>query len=286
MSRRLLVLSVVSLVLCSSVFAASKAKLVKDKKTISLSNVTATRFAPAEGPAQVILLFSDVKPQGLAVFGPFGEEMMAISKWVQDSSAHAVKVGYTEGEEANYSLNVYGGEDTFSSGGSRSGDDMIGVFRKINGTESKISGELKWDGPPGVLSGTFDVVPDTVHEAPVVKGAAVAKSEEAATLLGFARGMSKFNLKAAQPYSARDLQDEFGKAKEQMGEKVVKEMIKEMIGDPKKLETLLKSDGASLQEAGDKAVIRLKETIKDANGEGSTTQTFSFSRVAGKWKIE
>ena len=287
MSRRLLALAVATLFLCPALFAASKVKLAKEgSKPVALSNVTAVRFAPAEGPVEVFLLFSDVKPQGLTMVGPFGEESFAVAKWAQEASAHAVQVSYKEGDESNYSLSVYGGDENFSSGGSRSGPGMIGVFKKINGTESKIAGELNWDGPPGVLSGTFDAQPETVHEAPVIKGAAVAKSAEAAALLGFTRAMSKFDLKAAQPFAARSLDEEFGKAKAEMGEKAVKEMIKAMIGDPKKIEALLKSDGASLQEMGDKATIKLKETIKDANGEGSTTQTFSFLKIDGKWKVE
>lgn len=287
MSRRLPILTCIILVslLSLSAEAASKAKLVKEGKSTALTMVTATRFAPADGPAEIFLLFTPKKADVVMV-NSFGEDSMALVRYAMESNTTAVKVSFKEKDVENYSLSVYSNGEQFSTGGHSSGGETRGVFKKVDIKADKISGEIKFDGPPGAISGIFDAAIATIKEAPTVKGAAVAKSPQAATLIGFAKAMAKMDIKAAQAYSARNLQEEFGKAKEMIGEAELRKFAKETFGDHKKLEKLLKSEGASLAESGDMARIRLTEKFKDANGEGSHTQTHSFVKVNGKWKVE
>lgn len=285
MSRPRFATLMFSFLLCTAAHAASTIKLVKEGKTILLPNVASTRFVPNEGPPRIFLLFTDVKAQ-IPLADVFGEAMMSVSRWAESNKAHAVQVSFDLGDEANYSLNIYGEGMMSGGGGYRSGGDVKGVFKQLTVTDARITGEVKSEEQDGALSGTFDVQPQMVHEAPAIRGAAVAKSPQAIALLGFTRAMKKFDLKAAQPFSARDLQTQFAEARKMLGEKDAKAMAVEMIGDPRKLEKLLSSAGASLLESGDEAKIRVSETISDASGHGSTTQTYSLKKIAGKWKVD
>jgi hypothetical protein len=257
---------------------SSKITVVKDGKTVTLSHAVAARIAKAAGAPEIRILWTSVPPTGLVLADPFGDDM-GVREWLSGNKAAAVQVSFTEGEHENFSLNTYHiGETNYAGGGTSSGGETRGIFKKLDVTKDTVSGEVMHDPGSATIRGTFTAKLETAPTPTQITGAAVAKSAQARVLESFAAAMMKMDFAGAQPHAAADVKKEFEEAKEAIGEDGVKEMMKERFAN---LKAALAGPDVTLEESGDRSRIR----IVKKDGSSTETTTFSFVRVGGQWKV-
>jgi len=274
----------ITLVLAGSIHAASKVQLQVGKDKILLPHVEATRFEKSDGSKMIILLFTAKKPEGVTVIDEFGNQGFTLQEWVQKSKTSAVTISFTEGAEENYSLNTYNvaGKD-MALGGTNSGGEVRGVFKKLDLKADRIGATLQYSGEPGPLSGTFDTPLTTLKEAQWVKGPQVGKSPQAKVLLAYAKAMLKGDLAAATRLSVNDEKAEMERNVKMMGSADrVKKIIKMEFVSPKEFEKLLNSADASMAESANGTKIKVVKRFKDSSTE---TSTFGLYKVDGAWKV-
>lgn len=250
-------------------------------KSLSLPHVMATRFVGADGTAKIHLLFASSKPEGVILTDAFGDPGFTLAEWLKKSGATAAKIEFGEKEPQQFSLNTFniGGQD-MALGGVQLGDDNIGIFKKLELKQDRVTGLLQYEGPPGTLTGGFESAIRTLKEPPVTKGAHVEKSPQARALLSFVTAMNKLDLASAAPFIVGDLEKDMGEMRSRMGDTAVRGMIEEDFGAPKELKKRLSSPEAEIAEADDSAKIWLPP----AKGE-SQKKRFSFVRIDGRWKV-
>lgn len=252
---------------------------------VDLQHVRGARYKPASGEAEIRLLFTSADPGDIAVADAFGSD--AVTAWVRKSGASAVQVSFPEANPEQFQVNFVNiNGRSISGGGTSSGGETRGVFKKIEMAGERVSGELMHKTGDLSLSGTFEVRASSVSAAASITGAAVARSPQGQALLAFARALSKEDLMAAQAHAAGDVKGELEEMKKMLGPNAIKELVKEQFGDMAAFTRRLGSPEASLQESGDAAKISLVRKTKEASGESTETTSFRFVRVDGQWKIQ
>lgn len=277
--RRFLYQSI--LVAAMSASAIAQVKIKTTDKSIALPHVMAARFIRADGAATIHLLFASSKPEGVILTDAFGDPGFTLVEWVKKSGATAARIEFGEKKPEQFSLNTFntGGQD-MALGGTHLSDDSIGIFKKLELKQDRVTGLLQYEGPPGTLTGGFDCAITTLKEPPVTKGAHVGKSAQARALLSFVAAMNKLDLASAAPFTVGDLEKDMGEMRAGMGDAIVLELIKEDFGDTKELKKRLSSPEAEIAEAYDSAKIWLPP----AKG-APEKKRFSFVRVDGQWKV-
>jgi hypothetical protein len=265
--------------------AQSAVKLVSNGKTHTLKHMKAVRYVPNDGNAEMMLLFASSDPKEVVLADALGEDSFAVGRWAEASNSPAVMVKFKENEAANFSLNVYSDGQMVALGGHASGGETVGPFKTINVTDKAANGEVMYSAADRIITGTFKGAVATIREATAIKGAKVASSPQAAALLSFGKAMAKNDLKSAAAQADGDFEKSMAEAKEAFGEELFKEFVAEAFGNPKDLEKQLKSPETMLLEDGDRSEIRLITKTSSGEGSSTSTKTFRFAKVDGKWKI-
>jgi hypothetical protein len=249
---------------------------------LKLTHGEGTRFARTDGTSVITLLFSERKPENVVLIDEFGNDDLSLAKWMSSTEESvAVRISFTEGDEENFSLNLYLGNESVALGGHNSGQGVRGVFRTLEIDGDRISGTVERSDSPGEMRGTFDTHLVTIKEAAWISGSRVAQSPQGQALLAYAAAMRKFDYKAASRHSVRDEVAETAKTREIMGDENMKKLIAMEFSTAKEFEKLLSSPDASMAEGAASTKIRLVKR----DGSSTETSTIGLVKVGSEWKV-
>jgi hypothetical protein len=203
-------------------------------------------------------------------------------RWAAEREAAVLTLSMNAGREAFYTGTIVVGPLARSFAGKREGGG--GAIPSLQISDARIAGHVAISHDAGDIAGRFELPFESVKEVPFTS-TGVAETPQATVLLAYAAALTRLDMAAAQAHSTSALEQEFLAARQELGEKFVRQMIAERYGDVASLERELRSAAASFRQAGDMAQIRVSRLPPGGGPADGRTQTFTFVRVDGEWKV-